>query len=260
MLRRNILLTSLAVLIPNFVLASEQTKTLKIGVTAGLHAQILEQVLPIAKKNGLNIKIVEFQDYVQPNAALAAGDLDVNIFQTKPFLDAARELEAAGCRAITTSCGFLALFQRELAAAVSIPVFSSSLMQVDIAWRMLRPDQKVGVLTADKTCLTEQHFISLGCERAPKVIYGLEESVLPIAFNSDDGAYEVSELCRAMEDQALLMVREHPEVGAIVLECTNMPPFAAAVQRKTGLPVFDYTTLANFVYSTLYRTEFQGHM
>lgn len=89
MLRRNILLTSLAVLIPNFVLASEQTKTLKIGVTAGLHAQILEQVLPIAKKNGLNIKIVEFQDYVQPNAALAAGDLDVNIFQTKPFLDAA---------------------------------------------------------------------------------------------------------------------------------------------------------------------------
>ena len=63
MLRRNILLTSLAVLIPNFVLASEQTKTLKIGVTAGLHAQILEQVLPIAKKNGLNIKIVEFQDY-----------------------------------------------------------------------------------------------------------------------------------------------------------------------------------------------------
>lgn len=89
MLRRNILLTSLAVLIPNFVLASEQTKTLKIGVTAGLHAQILEQVLPIAKKNGLNIKIVEFQDYVQPNAALATGDLDVNIFQTKPFLDAA---------------------------------------------------------------------------------------------------------------------------------------------------------------------------
>lgn len=178
----------------------------------------------------------------------------------EPFLDAARELEAAGCRAITTSCGFLALFQRELAAAVSIPVFASSLMQVELAWRMLRPDQKVGILTADKTCLTEQHFISLGCERVPKVIYGLEQSVLPVAFNSEDGAYEVEELRKAMEEQAVNMVREHPEVGAIVLECTNMPPFAAAVQRKTGLPVFDYTTLANFVYSALYRTEFQGNM
>lgn len=66
-------------------MASEQTKTLKIGVTAGLHAQILEQVLPIAKKNGLNIKIVEFQDYVQPNAALAAGDLDEIFFRPSLF-------------------------------------------------------------------------------------------------------------------------------------------------------------------------------
>lgn len=178
----------------------------------------------------------------------------------EPFLQGARELEAAGCRAITTSCGFLALFQQELAASVNIPVFSSSLMQVDMAWRTLRPDQKVGILTADKTCLTEQHFVSIGCAHVPKVIYGLEDSVLPVAFNSEDGAYEVAELRSAMEAKAEQMLKEHPEVGAIVLECTNMPPFAAAVQKKTGLPVFDYTTLANFIYSTLYRQEFTGHM
>ena len=178
----------------------------------------------------------------------------------EPFLQGARELEAAGCRAITTSCGFLALFQQELAASVNIPVFSSSLMQVDMAWRTLRPDQKVGILTADKTCLTEQHFVSIGCAHVPKVIYGLEDSVLPVAFNSEDGAYEVAELRGAMEAKAEQMLKEHPEVGAIVLECTNMPPFAAAVQKKTGLPVFDYTTLANFIYSTLYRQEFTGHM
>ena len=109
-------------------------------------------------------------------------------------------------------------------------------------------------------CIRDRHFISLGCERVPKVIYGLEQSVLPVAFNSEDGTYEVEQLREAREEQAANMVREHPEVGAIVLECTNMPPFAAAVQRKTGLPVFDYTTLANFVYSTLYRTEFHGNM
>lgn len=71
------------------VLAAPAPKVLRIGVTAGLHAEILEQVVPLARKNGLEIKIFEFQDYVQPNAALASGDLDANIFQTKPFLDAA---------------------------------------------------------------------------------------------------------------------------------------------------------------------------
>ncbi|MBQ8829136.1 MAG: MetQ/NlpA family ABC transporter substrate-binding protein [Burkholderiaceae bacterium] len=62
---------------------------LKIGVTAGLHAETLQQVIPFAKQRGLDIKIYEFQDYIRPNAALADGDLDANIFQTKPFLDAA---------------------------------------------------------------------------------------------------------------------------------------------------------------------------
>ncbi len=178
----------------------------------------------------------------------------------EPFLDAARELEEMGCRAITTSCGFLALFQRELASAVSIPVFTSSLLQVDMVWRMLRPDQKVGILTADKSCLKEEFFQSVGCEKTPKVVYGLEHSVMPIAFNNGEGSYEVEVLRGQMEAEAEKMVTEHPEVGAIVLECTNMPPFAAAIQRRTDRPVFDYTTLANYVYNALYRMEFQGHM
>jgi D-methionine transport system substrate-binding protein len=64
-----------------------QDKPLKIGVTAGPHAQIFEQVKKIAEKDGLKIQIVEFSDYIQPNAALAAGDLDGNSYQHKPFLD-----------------------------------------------------------------------------------------------------------------------------------------------------------------------------
>jgi D-methionine transport system substrate-binding protein len=64
-----------------------QDKPLKIGVTAGPHAQIFEQVKKLAEKDGLKIQIVEFSDYVQPNAALAAGDLDANSYQHKPYLD-----------------------------------------------------------------------------------------------------------------------------------------------------------------------------
>jgi D-methionine transport system substrate-binding protein len=66
---------------------SAQTQTLKIGVTPGPHAQVLEVVKPIAGKNGLDIKIIEFSDYVVPNQALDAGELDANSFQNQPYLD-----------------------------------------------------------------------------------------------------------------------------------------------------------------------------
>jgi len=66
-------------------------KPLRIGVTAGPHAQILEVVKKVAERDGLKIQIVEFSDYVQPNAALAAGDLDVNSYQHQPYLDNANK-------------------------------------------------------------------------------------------------------------------------------------------------------------------------
>lgn len=68
--------------------ALAQDKPIKIGVTAGPHAQIMEQVKKVAARNGLAIEIVEFSDYVQPNAALASGDLAANSYQHKPYLDA----------------------------------------------------------------------------------------------------------------------------------------------------------------------------
>lgn len=61
---------------------------IKMGVTAGPHAQILEHVKQVAEKDGLKIQIVEFSDYVQPNAALASGDLQANSYQHGPYLDA----------------------------------------------------------------------------------------------------------------------------------------------------------------------------
>ncbi|EPX56111.1 Methionine ABC transporter substrate-binding protein [Cystobacter fuscus DSM 2262] len=67
--------------------ASAQPRVLKVGVTAGPHAQILEVVARVAAKEGLTVKIIEFSDYVQPNEALAAGELDANSFQHQPYLD-----------------------------------------------------------------------------------------------------------------------------------------------------------------------------
>jgi D-methionine transport system substrate-binding protein len=87
--KRTLLQSALALALAAFFSGGllAQDKPLKIGVTAGPHAQIFEQVKKVAEKDGLRIQIVEFSDYIQPNAALAAGDLDGNSYQHKPFLD-----------------------------------------------------------------------------------------------------------------------------------------------------------------------------
>jgi len=86
--KRTVLHTAVALVLAASVGSTlAQDKPLKVGVTAGPHAQIFEQVKKVAEKDGLKIQIVEFSDYVQPNAALAAGDLDANSYQHKPYLD-----------------------------------------------------------------------------------------------------------------------------------------------------------------------------
>ena len=67
---------------------AQDKNTIKVGVTSGPHAQIMEQVKKVAARDGLKIQVMEFGDYVQPNAALAAGELDANSYQHRPYLDA----------------------------------------------------------------------------------------------------------------------------------------------------------------------------
>src|SRR5499426_436925 len=91
------------------------------------------------------------------------------------FIAGARVLEQEGVRAITTNCGFLAKFQTELAAAVPVPVFTSSLMLVPLVHRMLAPGQRVGIMSVDATALTAEHMAGAGITaEMPVVIVGLE--------------------------------------------------------------------------------------
>ena len=179
----------------------------------------------------------------------------------EPFLRAAQELEREGVRAITTNCGFLALFQKEMASAVNIPVFTSSLMQVPLVHMMLKPSQKVGVITIHSRSLTQKHLSSVGVTETPCVIYGTEEEEeFSRVILDDEMELDVN---RSREDLVRVtkrMVSEHPEVGAIVLECTNMPPYAAAIQKEVHLPIFDIYTLVTMVYHAVVRREFSGYM
>lgn len=173
-----------------------------------------------------------------------------------PFLDGARELEAEGVRAITASCGFTALFQRELADSVSVPVFSSSLLQVPMVAQMLRRDQKVGILTAHSRHLTPRHLEACGIHDVPVVLWGSEHTPAfhdTFVGNSDRLDYG------AARDGVVTMVRDlqraHPAVGAIVCEGSNFALFRSDVQRALGIPFFDLVTLTRMVYQAVSPTE-----
>ena len=159
-----------------------------------------------------------------------------------------------------TSCGFSAVFHRELADAVNVPVFSSSLIQLGLVQAMLKTGQKIGVVTADAESLTEAHFRGVGMQDVPKEIIGMEHTAFSSMFYEGVQSIDIEETSDIIRKRAAELVRKYPEIGAIVLECTNMPPFAKAVQEETGLPVFDIVSLVKYVHSAVVQTEYRGYM
>ena len=169
-----------------------------------------------------------------------------------PFLDAAADLVRHGCRAITTNCGFLSLFQHELAAHVGVPVATSALMQVPWVQATLPPGRRVGVVTISAGSLTAAHLQAAGAP-ADTPIAGCDDGreLFPVLIRGlrEDLDTEAAEADVLAASRALLAA--NPDVGAIVLECTNMPPYADAVRRATGLPVFDSLTLVHWLHRAI---------
>jgi Asp/Glu/hydantoin racemase len=169
------------------------------------------------------------------------------------FVEGARLLERQGVRAITTNCGFLAKFQSELAAAVSVPVFTSSLMLVPLVHRMLPAGRAVGILTVDASALNAEHFAGAGITGDMKVVVaGLEtEKEFTRVLLDDLLTLDVDAARQEHLAVAGRMLAAHPEIAALVLECTNMPPYRADIQAATGLPVFDITALVRMVHDAV---------
>ena len=193
---------------------------------------------------------VKYKKVVGATSQRVVKEADSSLIQ--PFIEAAKELKEEGISAITTSCGFLAVFQEYLAEAVNVPVFSSSLLQVPMVYRMLKKGQKVGIMTASKPHLTQLHFKGAGASHIPMVVYGMEkEEEFPAVFLNQKETLDVSKAENEIVKVAQTMVKENPDIGAIVFECTNMPPFKKAVQNAVQLPVFDIVTLTNYVFHSL---------
>jgi Asp/Glu/hydantoin racemase len=169
------------------------------------------------------------------------------------FVDGARRLEREGVGAITTNCGFLVKFQRELAQSVEVPVFTSSLLLVPLVHRLLPPGRRVGVMTVNAGSLTAEHLAGAGIGGdIPIAVTGMEtEKEFTRALLGNELVLDVDAAREEHVRVARRLVGEHPDVGAIVLECTNMPPYTADIQRETGLPVFDIVSLVTMVHAAL---------
>jgi Asp/Glu/hydantoin racemase len=169
------------------------------------------------------------------------------------FVQGARALEAEGVGAITTNCGFLSRFQGEVSAAVSVPVFTSSLLLVPLVHRMLGPGRRVGVMTVDASSLGPEHLAGAGITAdIPIAVAGMEtEKEFTRVLIGNELVLDVDQARAEHVAVARRLVAEHRDIGAIVLECTNMPPYTADIQRATGLPVFDIVSLVAMVHGAL---------
>jgi hypothetical protein len=175
-------------------------------------------------------------------ASLLASGLDLR------FVEAMQALEAEGARALTTSCGFLVLLQRRLQAAVGVPVISSSLLQLPA---LLRSQGQVGVLTISAGHLTGEYLLAAGV--APErlgdvVVQGVDpQSEFAEAILGDRLVMDLDQAGRDVVAAAVALRSRAPGLRTLVLECTNMPPYAQAIRAATGFDVRSLLDVAELV-------------
>jgi hypothetical protein len=174
-----------------------------------------------------------------------------------PFIEAGWDLVRQGVRALTTTCGFMILFQEELSREFPVPVFTSSLLQLPFIRATLRPQDRIGIITADASNLTPEHLRQAGSSMDRITVVGLENQPrFREAIFEETGRINVPGVESEVVEQAKRMLADDPRINAILFECANLPPYAAAVQAAVGLPVYDVVTMIRYVHAALARTPF----
>jgi Asp/Glu/hydantoin racemase len=187
----------------------------------------------------------------------------------EPILKAAQRLKRIGAKAIVGECGHFSLFQKRLADALDIPVFISSLLQVSWAKQVIGNHRMVGVVVSHTEPVTDNHLDAVGIVKDDRIaICGARNDGKCPAFDSLWIAAKREDPPRVIyADAEAQLVKvctdfaaEHPNMGAMVLECTGFPPFARAVQRAVDMPVYSYATLMDFAWSAVAHRDFYGHV
>ena len=215
---------------------------------------------PLLPGNVVNACTYSYPVAMEPVEGLTIEQLFAAGDEVLPMLlAAASKLQRKGVRAITGACGFFGNYQREIASALDVPVALSSLVQLPWMRMLLKPAQPIGVLTADLSSLTDRLLAACGTtSREGLVLRDLRHAEAFSCILEGRGTFDNEQVRREVVSAALDAQRERPDLGAILLECSDMPPYAVDVQRATGLPVFDFTTLIDFLHSAVAHKPFSG--
>jgi hypothetical protein len=179
---------------------------------------------------------------------------------SKAFLAAGRSLVEKGVAAITGNCGLMIVHQELLACELEVPVFMSSLLQLPFMARIFGPKAKIGVMASSRRSLKPEHLAmaKAGAEISTVVASMDECPHFQAAVVEEAGVLDFEKVKAEVVGVARGLVAANPDVRSLLFECTDLPPYAAAVQNEIGLPVFDVTTLINHVASTIARKPFTG--
>ena len=164
------------------------------------------------------------------------------------------QMRSAGCIGIATTCGFLARWQRELAAAVPVPVLTSALLQLPLVARCLPQHRRVGVVTYSETDLTAATLEAAGAEPSTPVAGVDPDGYFARTIRHGADVLDRGRMANDVVAAARRLASGHENLGAIVLECANMPPYRDAVATAMGLPVFDAVQLITWFYAGIART------
>ncbi len=178
------------------------------------------------------------------------------------LLAAAKELIAEGVRGLTGDCGFMGIFQNRLATDVDVPVFLSSMIQIELILRMIGPNRKLGVVTADSSKIGPEILAEVGVINKDRVVFGgLQDKPHFVDFAvKETGILDTDLVVPEIIHTAKNLVDSDPNIKALLLECSLLPPHAHAVQQAVNLPVFDFISLINYAFSGIQTRTYTGYM
>ncbi len=181
---------------------------------------------------------------------------DTSIKET--IIAAALELEQQGVRAIVGACGYFAHFQQEVAEAVNVPVFLSSLCQLPLIKTSISQKKKIAVLAASGDNIDDELLSKVGTDSKRLIVKNIGdlEAFAPIRYGKtrlDNGLLEDT-LCDVVKE----LLEDYKDIGAILLECSDLPPYARAIQEVSGLPVYDFNTMIDLIYHSVVQPHYYG--
>lgn len=198
------------------------------------------------------IRLKFIQNPLPPEEATPDEIRELKGWNLEEWIKSARELENTGVKAIVTGCGMTGTMQKDLTDAVNIPVFSSTIQFIPQIYHSLKRDKKIGILTASSKLLTRwDNMLFQACEvdpSIPVIIEGMTESdYCDIWWSQLEKNFNPMKVEQAILKVTEILLKKHPDIGAIICECTEMPLYTKIIREKMRVPLFDANDMIRFV-------------